>query len=88
MPQVSTGLARVGYTYLNLDDCWMDDNRNSTHCPSGAPSPCWQFDLQRFPSGGKALIDYIHGKGLKFGLYSSAGPKTCQGKPASLGKEV
>ena len=66
----------------------MDHARNTTHCPAGSPAPCWQFDKQRFPSGGEALIDYVHARGLLFGLYSSAGPKTCQGLPASLGREV
>lgn len=70
-----------------LDDCWMDHARNTTHCPAGSTAPCWQFDLQRFPSGGQALVDYVHSRGLLFGLYSSAGLKTCQGLPASLGRE-
>lgn len=85
---VSNGLSAAGYRYLVLDDCWMDRARNTTNCPAGSPAPCWQFDKQRFPAGGKALIDYVHERGLLFGLYSSAGPKTCQGLPASLGREV
>lgn len=83
---VATGMVASGYTYLILDDCWMDRNRTDTGCPPGVPTPCWQFDRQRFPSGGQALINYVNSKGLKFGLYSSAGPKTCQGLPASLGQ--
>ena len=65
----------------------MDRERNSTHCPPSVPSPCWQFDRQRFPSGGEALVTYVQSRGLKLGLYSSAGPTTCQGRPASLGRE-
>jgi alpha-galactosidase len=85
---ISSGLRAAGYRYLVLDDCWMDRARNTSNCPAGTPAPCWQFDKQRFPSGGKALIDYVHTRGLLFGLYSSAGPKTCQGLPASLGREA
>jgi alpha-galactosidase len=44
-------------------------------------------DLKAFPSGMKALSDYVHNKKLKFGLYSSAGDKTCQGRPGSLNYE-
>jgi alpha-galactosidase len=45
-------------------------------------------DTKRFPSGIKALADYIHSKGLKFGIYSSAGYYTCEGRAASLGYEM
>ena len=45
-------------------------------------------DLQRFPSGMKSLADYVHSKGLKFGIYSDRGSKTCQGLPATLGNET
>lgn len=77
---VSLGLADAGYTYVNLDDCWQASERNAT---DATILP----DAQRFPSGMKALGDYIHSKGLKFGIYSSAGYKTCQKYPASLGLE-
>lgn len=76
---VSSGLAALGYNYLNLDDCWQSSARDA----SGRVQP----DPTRFPSGLKALGDYIHSKGLKFGIYSSAGFKTCQAFPASLGME-
>ncbi|KAI9094837.1 alpha-galactosidase [Phlyctochytrium arcticum] len=73
---VSSGLAKLGYNYLNIDDCWNAETRvdgKQTHHPT------------RFPSGMKALGDYIHNKGLKFGLYSSAGTLLCQKKgPGSL----
>ncbi len=75
---VSSGLAKAGYTYVNLDDCWhkkRDDN--------GIIVP----DPDKFPNGIKPLADYAHEKGLKFGLYSDAGFKTCCGYPGSLGYE-
>jgi len=76
---VSTGLAELGYKYVNLDDCWQAAERDA--------SGMIQADPTRFPSGMTALGEYIHSKGLKFGIYSSAGFKTCQGFPASLGLE-
>lgn len=76
---VDSGLSKVGYTYLNLDDCWQAPGRDEDGNVAA--------DSQRFPSGLKALGDYIHSKGLKFGIYSSAGFKTCQALPASLGLE-
>ena len=75
---VSSGMKDAGYEYVVIDDCWQvsrDGNGNIV------PDP------QRFPSGMKALADYIHSKGLKFGLYSDAGTKTCQGRPGSRGYE-
>ena len=73
-----SGLKEVGYNYINLDDCWQkyrDEN--------GVIFP----DPDRFPNGIKPLVDYAHSKGLKFGLYSDAGTKTCAGRPGSLGYE-
>lgn len=75
---VSTGMKDAGYTYLNLDDCWHGD-RDSL----GFIHP----NAQRFPSGMKALADYVHSKGLKMGIYSDAGSQTCGGKPGSRGYE-
>ena len=75
---VSTGMKDAGYQYLVIDDCWQvsrDDQGNI------------QADPQRFPSGIKALADYVHSKGLKFGLYSDAGTLTCQKRPGSRGYE-
>jgi alpha-galactosidase len=75
---VSTGLKDAGYSYVVIDDCWqVSRDSNGTIVA----------DPQRFPSGMKALADYVHGKGLKFGLYSDAGAKTCQGRPGSNGYE-
>ena len=62
---VSTGLRDVGYVYVNLDDCWMAPQRNARGELYGDP--------KRFPSGMKALGDYIHSKGLKYGIYASSG---------------
>lgn len=75
---VSTGLKDAGYTYIVIDDCWHG-NRDSLGFI--------HEDKQRFPSGMKALADYIHSKGLKFGIYSDAGSKTCGGRPGSRGHE-
>lgn len=75
---VSSGMKDAGYQYIVIDDCWHGkrDDRGFI-----------QPDPQRFPSGMKALADYIHSKGLKFGIYSDAGWKTCAGRPGSRGYE-
>jgi alpha-galactosidase len=75
---VATGMKDAGYTYINIDDCWHGD-RDSL----GFIHP----DPTRFPSGMKALADYVHSKGLKLGVYSDAGSQTCGGKPGSRGYE-
>jgi alpha-galactosidase len=75
---VATGMKDAGYTYLNIDDCWHGD-RDSL----GFIHP----DPKRFPSGMKALADYVHAKGLKIGIYSDAGSQTCGGRPGSRGYE-
>lgn len=75
---VANGMKDAGYTYLNIDDCWHGD-RDSL----GFIHP----DPKRFPSGMKALADYIHSKGLKLGIYSDAGSQTWGGKPGSRGFE-
>lgn len=77
---VSTGLAAKGYKYVNLDDCWQIDRNKSTNEIIE--------DKTKFPSGMAALGEYIHSKGLLYGLYSDAGFKTCQGRPGSLGYET
>lgn len=78
---VSTGLKDAGYIYLNLDDCWMAKVRDK--------DGRLQSDSVRFPSGMKALADYVHSKGLKFGIYTAAGNCTCAkgDYPASWGNE-
>jgi alpha-galactosidase len=75
---VESGMKDAGYIYVNLDDCWHGE-RDSL----GFIHP----DPERFPSGMKALADYIHSKGLKIGIYSCAGYKTCGGRPGSRGYE-
>ncbi|KAK8795538.1 hypothetical protein WA158_000195 [Blastocystis sp. Blastoise] len=75
---IEKGLLEAGYEYLNLDDCWQvsrDSNKKIVEDPKA------------FPSGMKALADYVHSKGLKFGLYSDAGLTTCAGRPGSLNYE-
>lgn len=75
---VSSGMKNAGYQYIIIDDCWQG-KRDSL----GFIHP----DATRFPSGMKALADYIHDKGLKFGIYSDAGYFTCGGRPGSHGHE-
>lgn len=76
---VSTGLAGLGYKYVNIDDCWAEMSRDSAGRLAARAST--------FPSGIAALADYVHSRGLKLGIYSDAGYKTCQGQPGSLGHE-
>ncbi|XP_043702836.1 alpha-galactosidase isoform X3 [Telopea speciosissima] len=77
---VATGLSALGYKYINLDDCWAELNRDS----QGNLVP----KASTFPSGIKALADYVHGKALKLGVYSDAGTYTCsKTMPGSLGHE-
>ena len=74
----SNGMKDAGYDYIVIDDCWQvsrDANGNIV------------ADAEHFPSGMKALGDYIHSKGLKFGIYSDAGSGTCQNRPGSQGHE-
>jgi len=74
----TNGMKDAGYEYVVIDDCWQvsrDDNGNIV------------ADAKHFPSGIRALADYVHSKGLKFGVYSDAGTKTCAGRPASQGHE-
>ena len=72
---VETGLRDVGYVYINIDDCWHGQRDADGFI---------QVDATKFPSGMKALADYMHGKGLKLGIYSDAGSRTCAGMPGSL----
>lgn len=76
---VETGLADAGYNYVVIDDCWSLRERGE----DGRIVP----DPEKFPSGMKALADYVHSKGLKFGMYSCDGPLTCAGYPASFDHE-
>ncbi|MFG2001948.1 CBM35 domain-containing protein [Spirillospora sp. NPDC048911] len=79
---VSRGLKDAGYQYVNIDDCWAEPQRDA----SGNLVP----HRTRFPNGIKAVADYVHSKGLKFGIYTSAGTKTCNGTggfPGGLNNE-
>ena len=76
---VSSGLAKAGYTYVNLDDCWQKSTRDENGKIQANPNS--------FPNGIKILADYAHSKGLKFGIYSDAGYGTCCNLPGSLGYE-
>jgi alpha-galactosidase len=75
---VSSGMKDAGYQYVVIDDCWQVSRDAQGNI---------QIDTKNFPSGMKALADYVHSKGLKFGLYSDAGTKTCQGRPGGRGYE-
>jgi len=77
---VSTGLKDAGYNYLVLDDGWMLKDRDSITGDLVA-------DPKKFPNGMKAVGDYIHAKGLKFGIYNCAGTLTCQGLAGTRGNE-
>ncbi|KAE8660960.1 Alpha-galactosidase [Hibiscus syriacus] len=77
---VSTGLSKIGYEYVNIDDCWAEISRDD----KGNLVPKKSI----FPYGIKVLADYVHRKGLKLGIYSDAGYFTCSKKmPGSLDHE-
>ena len=83
----SSGMAKAGYTSVNLDDCW-EKNRIKVAGEGRDKDGRLQIDTEKFPSGIKALAAKIHEKGLKLGIYSSAGKTTCQGFAGSLDHEV
>lgn len=76
---VESGLSAKGYEYLVIDDCWSLRERDENDCLVADP--------QKFPHGMKAVADYVHSKGLKFGMYSCAGNLTCAGYPGSFEHE-
>ena len=75
---VSSGMKDAGYTYVVIDDGWASGRDEEGYL---IPDP------ERFPSGIKALADYVHSLGLKLGIYACAGTHTCGGKPGSRGYE-
>jgi len=75
---VSLGLDKLGYKYVNIDDCWASSRDMFGFVV---------VDSRTFPNGIKPLADYAHSKGLLFGIYSDAGTNTCAGRPGSLGFE-
>ena len=76
---VSEGLKDAGYEYVVIDDCWSEKQRDK----NGKLVP----DHWKFPDGIKPVADYVHSKGLKFGMYSCAGVRTCAGYPGSYDHE-
>jgi alpha-galactosidase len=75
---VKSGMKDAGYQYIVIDDCWQVSRDAQGSIVA---------DAQRFPHGIKAVADYVHSLGLKFGIYSDAGALTCQKRPAGLGHE-
>ncbi|WP_259071680.1 glycoside hydrolase family 27 protein [Mucilaginibacter sp. X4EP1] len=76
---VSSGMKDAGYTYFVLDDGWMSMDRDKDGNLVADP--------KKFPNGMKEFADYVHSKGLKFGIYNCAGTKTCAGYPGTRGYE-
>ncbi|CAF3704202.1 unnamed protein product [Rotaria sp. Silwood1] len=74
---VDGGYLAAGYEYIIIDDCWL----NNTRAADGSLQP----DNERFPSGIRALAEYVHSLGLKFGIYEDYGTETCAGYPGVLG---
>jgi alpha-galactosidase len=74
----TNGMKDAGYEYVVIDDCWQTSRDVAGNIVA---------DPAKFPSGIKALAEYVHGKGLKFGIYTDAGTKTCAGRPGSMGHE-
>jgi alpha-galactosidase len=75
---VNSGMKDAGYQFVILDDCWQTGRDASGNIVA---------DAERFPSGIKALADYVHSKGLKFGIYTDAGTMTCAKRTGSIGHE-
>jgi alpha-galactosidase len=75
---ISSGMHDAGYEYIIIDDCWQVDRDSNGEIV---------VDKERFPDGMKYLADYIHAKGLRFGIYSCAGTRTCAERPGGRGHE-
>jgi alpha-galactosidase len=75
----ASGMRDAGYVYVVIDDCWHG-KRDADGFIQASP--------EKFPGGMKALADYVHAKGLKFGIYSDAGTKTCGGHPGSRATNI
>src|SRR5204862_2967899 len=73
---VSSGMKAAGYEYVNIDDCWQGQRDGAGYIRPNSKFP----DMKR-------LAEYVHSKGLKIGIYSSPGPKTCGGYEGSYGHE-
>jgi len=79
---VSTGMKDAGYQYINIDDCWSIES--AARDANGALQP----DPTRFPNGIKPIADYVHGLGLKMGIYGDRGSETCGHRAGSGGHEA
>ena len=75
----ASGMRDAGYRYIVIDDCWQVARDAQGRLVA---------DSARFPDGIRPLADYVHAQGLKFGIYTDAGRKTCQGRPGTYGHEV
>ncbi len=75
---VASGMREAGYRYIVIDDCWQTSR--DAHGAIDA-------DSAQFPNGIKALADYVHSRGLEFGIYTDGGAQTCKGRPGTLGHE-
>jgi alpha-galactosidase len=76
---VSSGMQAAGYEYVNLDDCWMDGRDSNGKL---------RWNTSKFPSGISALADYVHGKGLKLGIYETPNTVTCVGLYGGINRSV
>jgi alpha-galactosidase len=76
---VSSGMQAAGFEYVNLDDCWMDGRDSSGNL---------QWNASKFPSGIPALASYVHGKGLKLGIYETPNTVTCVGLYGGISPSV
>jgi alpha-galactosidase len=74
---VANGMKAAGYQYVNIDDCWLAKQRDA--------NGNLQADPVKFPDGIKSVADYVHGLGLKLGIYEDVGTTTCAGYPGSYG---
>ena len=74
----ANGMKDAGYQYVVIDDCWQTGRDAAGNIVA---------DAEKFPSGIKALADYVHSKGLKFGIYTDVGTMTCAKRPGSIGHE-
>eukprot|EP00884_Botryococcus_braunii_P016368 jgi/Botrbrau1/3414/Bobra.0337s0047.1 len=76
---VTTGLVEAGYKYFIIDDGWAENQRT--------PGKPIQYNSTKFPSGMKGMADFLKTKGMKLGVYTSAGSKSCTGYSATGGHE-
>ncbi|HEX7476186.1 MAG TPA: glycoside hydrolase family 27 protein, partial [Polyangiales bacterium] len=76
---VSSGMQAAGYEYVNIDDCWMDGRDSSGKL---------RWNTSKFPSGIPALADYVHGKGMKLGIYETPNTATCVGLYGNINPAV